>query len=667
MSCPVTSYVPPTFDSSLASEIAGKVSASTKTISENVGEVTGAISGLESELEKFQFDTGFAFDTPGNAPQPPSIDSFDVMPATPIAVGAPTAGTLTKPGAPSVTVGDFTESSLTSPTAPSALATFSKPGAPSGFGSINVPSLPGFNGGNAPGFIAPGDVPAAIGTAPPDIPALNFEFGSLLNIVGYNAPAVPDLPDFQTDFLVSEALKEYGWMILGSVETFNNQWLTDASGFFLKMKNASAVGSRLDEVFQKASSIWSRAGVSDDKGASEYVAKAHSRYAEYLTVLESNFDLRTNIAAKAAALEKISAAVSVVAAYEMVKLDHKIALIEQKLDVAVAGIEKFVETRRAETAAAKAKLETVKAGYIAQGIQAEVFEQKVKTTGSVVAANRAAASGASSAAEAAGALVEVDEASVAAARAKVEAAQAEVQALKGKEVEAELKAAVYKGEVQKWRATLSAASAEVTANKAELGAVSAQNQALAQQVMAINSEGFTKVAAAQLSVAKAQATGANIKTSAMSAAADIQMNTAENQISLVDARIDYLEASTSASVPMAKNEAIAVVNDAIARSNQAVSTITGDANSGVRQAAQNQATSSTAATDIAFRYNAELAKAFAALNAGKLAGYRISTSQRMTGEMGVRFNMSARKDESYFGSLSQSDDCETITTHEESV
>ena len=420
-------------------------------------------------------------------------------------------------------------------------------------------------------------------------------------------------------------------------------------------------------MFQKASSIWSRAGVSDDKGASEYVAKAHSRYAEYLTVLESNFDLRTNIAAKAAALEKISAAVSVVAAYEMVKLDHKIALIEQKLDVAIAGIEKFVETRRAETAAAKAKLETVKAGYIAQGIQAEVFEQKVKTTGSVVAANRAAASGASSAAEAAGALVEVDEASVAAARAKVEAAQAEVQALKGKEVEAELKAAVYKGEVQKWRATLSAASAEVTANKAELGAVSAQNQALAQQVMALNSEGFTKVAAAQLSVAKAQATGANIKTSAMSAAADIQMNTAENQISLVDARIDYLEASTSASVPMAKNEAIAVVNDAIARSNQAVSTITGDANSGVRQAAQNQATSSTAATDIAFRYNAELAKAFAALNAGKLAGYRISTSQRMTGEMGVRFNMSARKDKSYSGSLSQSDDCETITTHEESV
>ena len=636
MSCPTTGYVSPDFDTSLASDIAGKVTSSTAKIASNVGKVDSAISGLEDELKAFKFDTGFAFDTAGTPPTPPSIDPVDIVPATPTVVTAQAAGGLNTPEAPSVSVDGLTESTISAPAAPAGLETFSKPTAPSGASSITVPSTPEFDGSDAPEFSPPDGSPSNMPAVPPEAPELNFEFGEVMEIVGYTPPTIPELPEFEGNFLVSEALSEYGWMILGTVEGFNNRWLNGAATFFGAMKNASAVSSRIEQVLRSAGSIWSRAGVAADNSATDvYVGNARSRYTDYLTVLESNFDLRTNVAAKAAALEKISAAVTVKAAYEMVKMDHKIALIEQKLDVAVADIDKLVETRRAQTAAAKAHLETVEAGYIAQGIQAEVFEQKVKTSAAIVSANRAIASGLSSTAEAAGALVEVDEASVAAAKAKVDAAQAAVQALKGKELKAELDATVFKGEVQKWRATLAAASAEVTASKAELGVVSARNQALAQQVMAINSEGFKKVAAAQLSVAKAQATGANIKTDAMTVAAELKAAATENQISLAEARIEYLNTASAAAAPLAKNEAIAVVNDAIARSNQAISGIAGDANAGVRQAAQGQATAGTAATDIAYRYNNELAKAFAALNAGKLAGYRISTSQRMTGEMGV--------------------------------
>lgn len=668
MSCPTTGYVSPSFDTSLASDIAGKVAASTATISANIGKVTGAISGLEDELRAFTFDSGFSFDTAGTAPVAPSIGRFEVTPGMPTAVTSPSSGVLVKPDAPSIEVQGFAESALSAPPTPGALGEFSKPAAPGGGITIKAPSTPDLSGAQAPGFTMPGGAPGALGATLPGMPDLRFDFGALLDIVGYNPPDIPDIPEMKAEFLLTDALDDYAWIIFPAVSAFNATWLDSAHTFFSATKNAGAVAGRVGALFEAAGSIWARAKVAAlDSSVGTYVGNARNRYTDYLGVLEANFDLRTNVAAKSAALEKIATAMTVEAAVKALELEHTIALLGQKLDVAVSGMDRFVEVRRAETARLRAELEAMKARYIAQGIQAEVFEQKVKTSGAIVAANRAAASGAATAAEAAGALIEVDEATVGAVRAKIDAAQAEVQALKAKEIKAELNAAVFKGEVQKWRATLAAASAEVSAGKAALGVVSAQNQALSQQVAAINSSGFARVAAAQLSVAKAQAAGAHIKTQAMTAAAEIQKDTTANQISLVEARIGYLGAATAASAPMARNEAVASINEAIARSNQAVATTTGDANTGVRQAAQSQATASTAATDIAFRYNSELAKAFAALNAGKLAGYRISTSKRMTGDMGVRFNMSARKDKSYSGAVSQADDCETITTHEQSV
>jgi hypothetical protein len=667
MSCPTYNFTPPNFDTGLASSLQGTIASAISTLAQERTTILTNVNTLERELESFKFESEFKFDAPEGPPGPPSITPITVVPATPTNVVAPAAGALNTPNAPRVEIDGFAESSLSTPNTPADLGAFSRPSAPSGGSAIAAPAVPDFSGAVPPTIALPGGAPDGLNATLPSMPMLAFEFDNLLNIAGYSSPTVPDIPQMNAQFLLSDALDEYGWLVYPETSQFLNQWLDDAASYFTRLKNRSDVTAQVASIYGQASSLWERAGVASSSGNAEFVTKATHRYGQYLDALEQNFDLRTNVAAKGAALEKIAIAVTVRAAVEMTGLEHRIARINQKLDARTAELELFVEQRRAETARARAGMEAEKAGYIARGIQAEVFEQKVRTSASIVSANRAAASGAMSAAEAAGALVEIDEAAVGAARARIEAAQAQVQALKSKEITAELDAAVFKGEVQRWRATLSAAAADVTANKAELAVVSAKNQALSQQVAAINSANFTKVAAAQLSVAKAQASGAQIKTDALTVAAEIQRNTSDNKREMVDARINYLNTAANAAAPTAKNEATAAVNEAIARSNQAVSSITGDANTGIRQAAQNQATASTSMTDVAFRYNSELAKAFAAVNAGKLSGYRISTSKRMTGDRAVRFTMAARKDKSYSGSVTQSDECETVTTHEESV
>lgn len=667
MSCPVIVYVPPTFDTSMATDVQRKVATETEKITRDTHFLRRSISSLESELTAFAFDDGITFDLQGGPPVPPRINPITVRPGTPSDVIAPEAGALNTPVAPGVKVAGFTESSISAPVVPDDLGAFARPTPPSGTSMVAPPTVPDFSGVTPPEVTLPDNPPGPPLASLPAAPTLGFAFDNLLNLAGYNSVDVPDVPQMNAQFLLSSALDDYGWLVYPETSQFLDQWLNDAASYFTAVKNQVDVASQVADIYDRASSVWARAGVSNASGNAQLVTNATNRYGQYLNTLERNFDLRTNVAAKSAALEKIAIAVTVRSAVELTDLEHRVALIHQRLDARTAELELFTEQRRAETAKARAGMEAEKARYIAQGIQAEVFEQKVRTSAAIVAANRAAASGAMSAGEAAAALVEIDEAAVGAARAKIEAAQARVQALKAKEVTAELAAAVFKGEVQGWRATLYMAAAGVTASKAELAVVSAKNQALSQQVAAINSDNFAKVAAAQLSVAKAQAAGAHIKTAALTAVAEIQKNTTSNKIELIGARMDYLKDAAKAAAPTAKNEAIATVNDAIARSNQAVSSITSDANSGIRQAAQSQATASTAAADIAFRYNSELAKAFAAINAGKLSGYRISTAKRLSGDMAVRFTMGARSDRSYSGSTTQSDDCETTTTHEESV
>ena len=682
---PGWSNTPPSLDPALAKQISGAVATNVREITGNVGAITDAIAALEAELGNFEFDSGFKFSSAGRAPSAPTLASIDVVPGTPTDVIMPSVGRLATPVAPDITVDGFHGSALTAPPDAAQLGVFARPAAPAGDYVADLPTTPVASTSSIPEIDMP-DVPGQGDLTVPSMPGIEIDLHNILTLAGYTVPTIPNAPDVATDLILAGDIGSYAWLVSPAMESFCTKWLNNASGFFDKIYDSGTVVEKtITPLLTSASELWSRLGISsnteeapggaagsaptDDEWltASGFGLEASKFFKKYAYALDQEFVIRTDLTAKAAALEKIAIGASVRAAVELVYLDHEIATIGQRLDMMLKESEKVSGLRRAEIAALRAKIATTKAEYVAQGIEAGVFEQKVKTLGSVVSANRAAAAAAMGAAEANEAMVQVDEAMVSAARAQIDAAQAKVQALKSAEIQAELQAAEFKGKVQKWRARLGQAAAEVSASKAALSVVSAQNQALSQQVMAANSGGFAKVADAQMSVAQAQVRSAKIKTGAMARSTKLQQEGTANQVSMVDARKTYLGHATTASTSIAMNEALATINEAATRNNQAVATVAGEANSGVRQAAQSQATAGTAMTDVAFRYNSELAKAFAALNSGKLAGYRISTSKRLSGEMSVRYVKSGRYEEDYPSSREVSTNYDTITTHEESA
>lgn len=654
--CPYFEWAPTPMDTGTATSVASEVGAVARDLTRYASAIDAAVSVLEAEIEAFKFSGEVVTLKPSKTsiPVPPTDwgTKPDKAPQIPD-VEAGTYGEVISPGVVEIETQGISLSQIATPAASPDLGTFSPPGAPSTESAV-APSMPSFPPASVP---LPATVPAlgAFYSAQPPPPGMSFDV-SLTPLKPLELGTLGEL-SADAELMPTESPTEYEPVIIGQAML--------AVGALLEGKLDVQLEVLIPDPYTPASSLWSRMGwesPSDTAGAN-HARRMHN----YQSVLTAARDTELWQLLVAVGLNKAQTAYTIVLDIKLAELSARIAVAEAQLDAATANSSLAQAESRRMIAAAGLEVEKGMAAYVGVSAKAAAFKAQVSTNAAVVDVNESLAQLTSATAEIAGAAVQVDSASVDAARAILQAERAVNEGLETEKLSAEISALTYSAEVLEWKAQLKKATAETEVARTRLRQVAVKNQTIATRVEASSVENNAKVIVAKQLAADAERLAATHKVSAATATAELAGQGFKNITALSTGYREMVARQATAIREQVANDSVATANEIIAVGNRTTVSMSEAANSAVRAAATSYASSATSLTDLAYKYNERLAQAYAAINSGKTAGFRVSASKRVSGDRSVgyssRFSDSTSSDSSRENSYS----CTDQTTYETSV